>query len=248
MMLGKLHSLTPTWRGQRKRVFGAFVSEWVPAALSYTRMTATATEYKAVSRTGFPGSLPAKQKQRNTANSRFRGKQTCLKNLRGDQPQASSQGQISTGSHPREMGGRTGRSQDRKLGLLASPTTEASELTPERRRRFSLPRHPDQGRGKFLTGPMPGAAEGKAKGSGGPALRTLGYLASTPSLLSSLGSGQQQDSVWEPGDPVIPLRPLCWLPLFSVGFERFICCCFPESDRREEELFHGQYNSLLLGG
>ena len=38
-----------------------------------------------------------------------------------------------------------------------------------------------------------------------------------------------------------------WLRLFSVGFERFICCCFPENDRREEELLHGQYNSLLTG-
>lgn len=67
---------------------------------------------------------------------------------------------------------------------------------------------------------MPGAAEGKAKGSGGPALRTLGYtLPPTPSLLLlSLGSGQQQDSVWEPGDPVIPLETPLLASLILCGF------------------------------
>ena len=179
-----------------------------------------------MSRPGFPGSLPGKQKQGNTATSRFRRKQTCLKNLRGDQPQDSSQGQRITSRGD----GRKNRKKPRQKmdcwppqpqRLLSWPLKGGGGL-------LSL-RHPDQGRGKFFTGPMPGAAEGKAKGSGGPALWTLGYtLPPTPSLLpSSLGSGRQQDSVWEPADPVIAVETPLLASFILCGFWEVHLLLFP---------------------
>lgn len=124
------------------------------------------------------------------------------------------------GSHLRGMG-RTGKSQDRKW-TIGLPNSEASpELTPERGEACVLSlRHLDQGRDKFFTGPMPGAAGGKAKGNGGPALQALWYsLPPTSSPLQlSVGSEQQQNPVWEPADPVMSLEAPLLPSLILCGF------------------------------
>lgn len=94
---------------------------------------------------------------------------------------------------------------------------------------------------------MPGAAEGKAQGSG-PTLRTLGYTlpptpipsAVVPGVWAATGT---QCGSQETGDT--PGDPSAGFPYSHLGFERFIAAVSLMTE--EEELFHGQYNSLLLG-
>lgn len=127
------------------------------------------------------------------------------------------------GSHPKGMGRGPGKSQDRKW-TVSHPNPEASELTPERGGLCLSLRHPAKGRGKLLAW----GCWRQGQGQGRPRPASTGVPpAPQPLLLCSrpwgLGSSRTGDV---PGDPS------CCLPLFSVGFERFICCCFPGREMR----------------
>lgn len=91
-----------------------------------------------------------------------------------------------------------------------------------------------------FTCPVPDAIGGKAEGSGGSPWEHHGTPVPQPQALCSCLRGldsskvqhrsqQTQRYLWRPFS--------CCLPLFSVSFESFICCHFPESNREKQGYF-----------
>lgn len=87
---------------------------------------------------------------------------------------------------------------------------------------------------------VPGAVGGKPEGNRGSPCKHCGTPVPQPQALCSfprgLGSSRMQPRrqqtqwcLWRPF--------CCCLPLFSVGFERFICCHFPESNGEKQGYF-----------